>query len=162
MFFIVVQYKYCAMPLQLQRIILLFALFIILFLGLRFLIVPESFGEYGHYRGASLEENKNRVPKYIDQEECANCHEEIAELTTYGLHDIVSCQICHGPGYLHQDTTHYVEMYEPRTREFCGICHQVLSGRPNTWVNQVSMKEHNLEENCIDCHNPHEPWLELE
>lgn len=150
------------MPLQLQRILLLFSIFIFVFIGLRFFIVDESFGQYGHYRGASLEENGAMQPRYIDQEECTACHEETAELITTGLHDILNCQICHGPGYLHRDTTHYVDMFVPKTREFCGTCHQKISGRPTDWVNQVDLKEHKTEENCIDCHNPHEPWLELE
>ena len=151
-----------AMPLQLQRILLLFILFIVLFLIVRHFAVPESFGQYGHYRGASLQEISIKNPKYISQEECAKCHGEISELITEGLHDIVSCQICHGPGYLHQDTFNYVSMQVPRTRDYCSNCHQVLTGRPTNWVNQIDIREHYIEKNCIECHNPHEPWMELE
>ena len=150
------------MPAQLQRIILLFLLFIAVFLILKHFLVAESFGEYGHYRGASLQENSDQEPKYIDQEKCAECHEDIVDLHSSGLHDIVGCQICHGPGYRHIDTTLHVELKKPDTREYCGSCHQMMTGRPTTWVNQVDLKEHNTDKNCINCHNPHEPWLELE
>jgi ribosomal protein L37AE/L43A len=150
------------MPLQLQRILLLFAVFIFLFLLIRYFAIPDSFGQYGHYRGASLDENSMKTVKYISQEECTQCHAEIAELITDGLHDIVKCQICHGPGYLHKDTLNYVSMLKPNTREHCSICHQTLAGRPSYWINQVDIREHNIEKNCIECHNPHEPWMELE
>jgi len=48
------------MPAQLNRILLLFIAFIGLFLLVRHFLIPESFGQYGHYRGESLNDIASR------------------------------------------------------------------------------------------------------
>ena len=52
------------MPPQIKRLLPLFALFIGLFLLVRHLLIPESFGEFGHYRGNSLGENADKPLHY--------------------------------------------------------------------------------------------------
>jgi ribosomal protein L37AE/L43A len=151
------------MPVQLQRIFLVFLGFIVLFFIAKHFLTADTFGQYGHYRGASLEENKQHVAKYVDQETCADCHQEIVDLAEQGLHDIVKCQICHGPGYLHIDTTNYTELKVIDTRKYCGTCHNLHPARPADEVAQIRLTEHKEDEDkCINCHNPHEPWLDLD
>ena len=83
------------MPPQLKTLIPLFAIFIVLFLIGRHLVVPESFGKEGHYRFNSVAEN--------------------AEL---------SCETCHGPGFAHYEDPDSSRLIVPESREFCGLCHQ--------------------------------------
>jgi hypothetical protein len=44
-------------PPQIPRLALAFGVFITLFLVLRHFLVPETFGEYDHYRAVSLIDN---------------------------------------------------------------------------------------------------------
>ena len=68
------------MPAQLRRLIPLFILFIGIFLLIRHFLVPDTFGQYGHYRGNSLEENASLETVYADVEDCKACHYEVQEL----------------------------------------------------------------------------------
>ena len=146
------------MPPQIKRLALYFAIFIGLFLVVRHFLVPESFGKYGHYRAFSLDENAAKDIHYAGKEACTECHQEIAEGLSTDLHDIISCEICHGPGLDHADFPESVDLTRPREREFCGKCHALHTARSSNVVHQVDLAEHNTGKNCIDCHNPHMPW----
>ena len=66
--------QYLIMPAQINRILLLFVAFIGLFLLVRHFLVPETFGQYGHYRGNSLIDNSSREMVFADKEDCFACH----------------------------------------------------------------------------------------
>ena len=51
-------------PPHLKRFALAFTLFISVFLIIRHFLVPETFGQYGFYRGASLGEIEQAPVKY--------------------------------------------------------------------------------------------------
>src|SRR5210317_1832130 len=89
------------MPAQLTRILSLFIVFIGLFLLARHLLIPESFGQYGHYRGNSLLDNESVELTYADREDCYACHSDILEELESEMHAGLSCLICHGPGGAH-------------------------------------------------------------
>ncbi len=89
------------MPAQLNRILLLFIAFIGLFLLVRHFLIPDTFGQYGHYRGDSLEDNMSREMTYADKEDCFACHSDIQEKLENEMHAGLSCLICHGPGRRH-------------------------------------------------------------
>ena len=67
------------MPAQLNRILLLFIAFIGLFLLVRHFLIPETFGQYGHYRGESLNDNSSIEIVFADKEDCLACHPDISE-----------------------------------------------------------------------------------
>lgn len=146
------------MPPQIKRLLLLFAIFIGLFLLIRHFLVPESFGKFGHYRGLSLEENAAKKLHYAGRESCAECHLEIADQLSTDLHDILSCESCHGAGLAHAESPDSTGMFRPKEREFCGLCHAFNPARRSDAVHQVDLAEHNAGKYCIDCHNPHAPW----
>jgi DnaJ-class molecular chaperone len=146
------------MPPQLKRILPLFILFIILFLVVRSFLVPESFGEAGHYRFNSLDDNSNRELYYAGKQACAECHEEYLEYLSTDMHAGLSCETCHGPGLKHIATEDAANIQVPRTRELCGLCHGLNPTRKKDVVAQVDLKEHNVEQSCVECHNPHMPW----
>ena len=89
------------MPLQIKRLALLFGFLIIAFLVARHFLIPESFGEFGHYRGLALDENKAYDAKYTGQKVCADCHDDVLELKLADMHAKISCETCHGPGWKH-------------------------------------------------------------
>jgi len=146
------------MPLQLQRLLLVFAVFIGIMLGLKYFLTPESWREYGPYRGNAIREIGAKDIKFVQMDDCAMCHDSIAELKNQGEHISIQCEICHGPGYMHiEDETNPMEIIEGRA--LCLRCHALNPARPQNVIKQIDDAEHNAEEDCITCHNPHQPWL---
>ena len=146
------------MPPQLKRLIPLFAVFVGLFLLARYFLVPESFGEYGHYRGASLEENTQRDLHFAGKETCAMCHDDIATYLMEDRHAALSCEVCHGPGMDHANMPDEYMLLKPAEREHCGKCHALHAAKNPDVILQVDLTEHFPETECITCHNPHKPW----
>ena len=137
----------------------MFVVFIGLFLVARYFLVPDSFGQYGHYRGESLAENEAKPVHYAGKQACIECHEDINEKLETDLHAELSCEVCHGPGDAHIQAPDSVILEKPSTRQFCGTCHTKTPARPAKAITQVDIEEHHIEKNnCIDCHNPHAVW----
>lgn len=147
------------MPLYIKRLLIAFAVFILLFLVARHFLRPATFGQYGHFRGASLQENAARQVKHVGAQSCISCHDTIVKLKKSGLHTSLNCEACHGAAYEHVKSPKKCKLNKPKGREFCGICHQQNAARPKDLIKQVDLKKHNTESNCVECHNPHEPWL---
>lgn len=146
------------MPIQVKRLLSVFIVFVGIMIGLKFLLTPESWREYGPYRGNAITEIADQEAKYVQTETCAMCHDSIAELKDRGLHISIQCEICHGPGYLHVEDE-YVDMAIPENSQFCMTCHAINAARSNKIIKQIDAIEHSEGEECISCHNPHEPWL---
>jgi len=149
------------MPLHVKRLIIVFAAFILLSILIRYLLIPESFGEYGHYRAASLKENSEKELRYAGEEYCIECHDDIGNLKNEGPHGNVKCEVCHGPGYKHVEEPEVTNIITPDGREFCGKCHSLNAAKKSINVIQIDLADHNIESDCIECHNPHEPWHEM-
>src|SRR5665647_561649 len=142
-------------PPQLKRLFLAFTIFISAFLIIRHFLVPETFGQYGFYRGASLEEIAQTPLKYAGQEACFNCHQDIEDLKQLDVHSEVRCETCHGPGQKHSENGDTTLLELPVSRESCGICHSTNAAKQKDAIFQVSLEEHNTQKKCIECHNPH-------
>ena len=144
------------MPVQLKRLLILAVVLVSFFFFLKYLLTPESFGQYGHYRGNALAENAAFEAKYLGSKACIECHEDIVAEKNEGFHSTLECENCHGPGYMHiLDSEN--ELKKPDSRDFCAICHAYNRARPVKAATQQDIKEHNPEFKCIECHNPHTP-----
>ncbi len=151
------------MPAQINRILLLFIVFIGLFLVVRHFLIPETFGQYGHYRGDSLIDNAGREKTFADAEDCHACHSDILEKLESEMHAGLSCLICHGPGRIHVEDPQSGNIAKESGREFCGRCHDSHPARSNDVVFQVDINTHHTEKtDCIECHNPHTLWEGME
>lgn len=150
------------MPTQLKRLIPLFIIFIGLFLIVRYLLIPDSFGQFGHYRGDSLIDNASKEIVFATKESCFECHDDIQEKLENDMHAELSCLTCHGPGQAHVNDPFEGKITKESGREFCGRCHHINAARSIDVVYQVDIKTHNAEMNCIECHNPHEVWEGME
>ncbi|MGQ8336647.1 cytochrome c3 family protein [Sunxiuqinia sp. A32] len=151
--------KLIAMPPQLKTLIPLFAVFIILFLVARHFLIPESFGDIDHYRANSINEIAAAPVHYVGNSVCIDCHDTEGALLESDAHAGLSCETCHGPGYLHIEDAEANVLAKPGTRKFCGQCHAINPARKLEVINQIDIDTHNMErENCIDCHNPHAVW----
>jgi len=145
------------MPIQVKRLLLVFAIFIGIMLVLVYYYTPDSFGEYGHYRGKALDEISAKDPKYMQMETCAMCHDSIAGVKAESVHKSIQCETCHGPGNKHVDDPENVKMDLPMERELCLRCHMKNLARPSGVIVQIDNSEHYVDEQCITCHNPHQP-----
>ena len=145
------------MPKQLTRLIIVFLIFISLFLVIRHFLVPESFYKFGHYRADALKDNEDHQVKYIDAAMCSACHTDIDSLKVSGPHKNINCQTCHGPGYLHVEDPSKNVLIKPTERAFCGKCHSLNAARPCNIIKQQDIAQHNIDNKCVECHNPHQP-----
>ena len=145
------------MPPQLRTLIPLFVLLVAIFLVARYFLVPESFGEAGHYRFDSLDDNRAKPMHYAGKDACAECHEDYL-LEQSNMQAGLSCETCHGPGLAHYDNPDTARLLLPIEREHCGLCHSYNPSRSSGVITMIDLNEHNPEDNCIDCHNPHTPW----
>ncbi|NQU34499.1 MAG: hypothetical protein HQ521_14805 [Bacteroidetes bacterium] len=146
------------MPPQLKRLLPLFAAFVIVFLIVRQLLIPESFGEHGHYRFNSVEDNKIKELHYAGKDMCNDCHEDQAINLASDVHATIACETCHGPGLAHIELETATSIIKPTDRNFCGLCHALSPTRKSNVIVQVDLSDHNIEQLCIECHNPHMPW----
>lgn len=146
--------------------ILLLVVLIAMLLG-RSLFVPETWGEFGPYRGAAVAEHRDKPIRHGGNDSCAMCHDTEYADHAAGVHASVQCESCHGPVAFHVDLEEgevLAEMPVRRSRELCELCHRRLDPRPADFP-QVDPREHVLSNGgeftadaCFECHDPHSPF----
>lgn len=170
------------MPQQIWRLLIAFTIFIILFLLLRYLMVPKSFGELGHYRALAINDIASKPTHFAGKASCNKCHSDIVRENSLGNHAGLACEGCHGPAYKHvlyADTVpgakipDSLQLPMPTERKDCALCHnrnlariKIRSDTVNySVIKQIKADEHypinkktNEKLKCIDCHNPHSPF----
>ena len=144
------------MPSQITRLLIFLIVVGAIFLFVRRLFVPESFGEIGHYRAAAVDEIISQEIKYAGHQACQDCHDDISEKKSKSYHRSVNCETCHGPGEEHIQSGGEVLPEKPRDRGYCTLCHEYNPARPTGYA-QIDPVVHNPAKRCIICHNPHAP-----
>lgn len=136
-------------------------------------LVPETFGEYGHYRATALEEIAAQKPLFQGRDVCYECHDDIVDLVLKDTHHSVNCEDCHGPAQLHvafqmgEDdegiTEEMAVLPRNKDRSLCLLCHRRLHARPASFPQVVPevhvgfLRKDGVEVDCVECHDPHEP-----
>ena len=141
------------MPPQILRLVLLTLVIIGSYFVLRMFLKPESFGEFGHYRGAALAERAALEPVFAGAKACAECHTEVIEVQDKHEHRRISCESCHGPARAHARDPDVKTTVFAETR--CLRCHAQEPARPIT-QKQIVATDH-YEGKCLECHLPHNP-----
>jgi hypothetical protein len=144
------------MPQQVKRLLGLFVAIVVIFIIVRRIFVPPSFGKYGHYRATSISSIVSQEIKYAGEITCAECHDDIVSIKNKSYHRGLSCEVCHGPAYAHTQAPDEVELPAPKKRSYCPLCHGYNPSRP-TGFPQIDPARHNPLKPCITCHNPHDP-----
>jgi len=145
-------------PQQLIPLAIIFALTIAALVVARKVFVPPTFGDLGHYRAASIEENASLEISYAGVEACAECHDDVVATKQNSLHKGVSCEVCHGPAADHVEAPDEHTPRAPRERGYCPLCHGYQPARPSGFP-QIIPAVHNPGKPCMECHNPHNPLL---
>ena len=140
---------------HLVRLVLLIAVGMLIFLGVRNLAVPPGFGQYGHYRGPSLNEIRAQQISFAGQDVCEACHTEQHDKAAAGPHRGVHCEACHGSQAKHAEDVN-LKPSLPKTPELCIQCHEAGAAKPKKFP-QVVSAEHSGGVDCKTCHQPHNP-----
>ena len=138
----------------------LFVLAFLVFLIVRHYVVPKSFGQYGHYRGAAIDEVAQRPVKFAGHEACETCHSDEADKKKAGKHAHVNCEACHGALASHAsaDDPTAVKPVLPDTAVLCAQCHTASAAKPKGFP-QVDPANHYPGPPCGSCHQPHNPGM---
>jgi len=144
------------MPQQVPRLLAVFAIAIGALLIARRLLIPETFGDLGHYRAAAVDTIAARPVKYAGRQQCSLCHNALAGRHAGGNHAGVSCEVCHGPAAAHTQAPMDTKPEIIRERRLCTTCHAFNPSRPLGFA-QIDTVAHNPRLPCIGCHQPHTP-----
>ncbi len=142
---------------HLVRLVILAAIFVVVFLIIRKAVVPAGFGRYGHYRAGALDDIRARPISFAGHEACETCHDEQAQKKARGKHAQVACEACHGPLAAHADDPETHKAIKPDPATLCMRCHQADSAKPKTFPQVAG--DHAGGESCVTCHNPHSPAM---
>ena len=145
---------------HMKRAMMLLVIAIIGFISVRALVVPDSFGQYGWYRGDSVADNRNNQIGHAESVSCSeeNCHKTIYKIWVDSGHKTVNCETCHGPFHDHVSNIRITPQPADDSREFCGKCHFKRVARPSSFP-QIEPEIHGENLKCAYCHNPHKPWF---
>ena len=69
--------KWNVIPQQIRTLLILTVILVAIFIIGRKLLIPKTFGEYGHYRAAAVDLNMATKMHYAGQQICGECHEEV-------------------------------------------------------------------------------------
>lgn len=140
-------------PPQINRLILLTLAIVASYLVARYFLTPPTFGQYGWYRGAALEEIAVRTPVYAGKQACDECHSDKLEELAKGKHQTLTCEGCHGVSSPHAANPDILPVKMEGSH--CIRCHEKNDARPD-WFKQIVVKEHYAGK-CSECHIPHNP-----
>lgn len=141
------------MPPQITRLVLLAGGIAATYSVARVALTPKSFGQYGHYRGAALEEIASRDTTFAGAKACYECHDDTREKLAKFEHRGIACESCHGPAKAHANNS---DLDVPkRTNATCLRCHTANSAAPS-WLKQIVPADH-YDGQCVECHLPHQP-----
>jgi hypothetical protein len=62
---------------HLIRLVAVIVVLLAIFVVLRVAVVPRSFGQYGHYRGAAIAETAARPIAFAGHDACEVCHTDV-------------------------------------------------------------------------------------
>jgi hypothetical protein len=141
------------LPPQIFRLVLLTVAIVASYAVARVFLTPQSFGEFGWYRGNALGEIAARTPVYAGKQACDECHSEILQKLAKDSHKTLSCEACHGVSKEHAENPDVLPV--KLTGSHCIRCHEANPSRP-AWFKQIVVKEH-YNGKCSECHIPHQP-----
>ena len=121
-------------------------------------LVPDGFGELGHYRSGALADAASRTVAFAGRTSCLDCHGDAGDALRAGKHASLGCEACHGPLAAHAADPAEAKAVRPAAASLCPVCHEPNAAKPGTFP-QVDVKEHAGGAACSDCHAPHQPGI---
>lgn len=143
---------------HLVRLALLFGAGIVVFLAIRAALLPDGFGELGHFRTGAIAANRERPLRYAGRAACDECHSEFTQKLAAAKHHQIGCESCHGPLAAHVADADAAHPAKIDAIDLCSRCHAANPSRPQAHP-QVVIAEHSEGESCTECHDAHDPSL---
>lgn len=141
-------------------------------LSVKALLVPSDFGEYGHYRTGAIYDELNQAVRNQTNNSCLECHPFIKKIHLSGVHQTVSCEVCHGPNADHAASGKKIAGMPVKRgdeiKHLCLRCHnKIIRARPEELIKMVNIPQHleekrvRIDNNCNQCHHVHAPlkWV---
>lgn len=152
------------------RLAVVLAVLVVLGVLARGMFLPDTMGQYGHYRGSDIEDQRNVPIRNHTNDACFECHRPIRLIHKAGVHKTVSCEFCHGSYADHIQDGKYAGKLPVKQdleiKDLCLRCHnKVIKARPETSIKVVAMPQHleekhvQIDHNCNQCHMVHDPML---
>ena len=145
---------------HLFRLAVVFIVGAALFAIVHRLLVPSSFGRYGHFRADAIVEIASRPVSFAGHQTCETCHSDVLEVKTKGKHARIACESCHDALSSHADDPS-IQPKKLDAAVLCAGCHEASTAKPN-WFPQVVSEEHSSGIVCTTCHQPHNPVIEVQ
>lgn len=132
------------------------------------LLLPESWGVYGHYRADAIAESAAEPIRHGTNASCFSCHPYEAGIHKKGLHKTISCEFCHGTYADHvEGGKKSMALPVKRNEEITTLClrchNSQIKARAVAVIKTVGMPDH-LEKQkvktthtCNQCHHVHAP-----
>ena len=144
---------------HLIRLAALFAVGVTAFIVIRAALIPEGFGELGHYRSGAIEDNRDQPLIHGGRAGCIECHDDKTLSENGAGHTKVGCEACHGALAAHAAEPDTLMPTLPEPVALCSGCHEHSVARPS-WFPQVYVEDHAGAESCLECHEAHQPGIE--
>lgn len=154
------------MPKHIRSLLAILVVLALMFVAGKIYFPPKSFGIYGHYRAASVEDIATAHPTYLTPVSFSTAYPKQYETWSAGIHKVVKCQVCHttvGMTMNMASLAGTAELSSSPTlpaagdsRKLCVKCHERIAGRPD-YMPQIDVDSHSKGQACTACHNPHSP-----
>lgn len=125
---------------------------VILFQGVRMLLVPADFGihgksfTYNFYRKSNIDDWKAFKVKYSGKKSCdgEKCHAKNVKQNLSADHKVVECENCHGVNASHLNDPKKFKYKIDRSRYLCIRCHGYLPypGNFKSTIRAIDLKKH--------------------
>jgi len=132
------------------------------------LLLPDSFGVYGHYRADAITEAALVPIRHGTNASCFKCHPFEAKIHKTGRHQTISCEFCHGTYADHVADGKKIGTLpvkkEKEITTLCLRCHNTeIKARKEEVIKTIAMPNHlkdqnvKITHNCNQCHHVHAP-----
>lgn len=127
------------------------------------ILPPATFGQFGWYRGDSVQQNMNLPLSHVGSNSCLECHDQVNTKWALSIHSTVSCESCHGAAAEHVETNSSLGLIVPLD-QLCVLCHSESISRPEEFP-QINSDDHwtnitlhnipsKINSTCTSCHEP--------
>ena len=155
------------MPKHITRLLMIMAIAVVVVFTVKKLLVPDSFYQYGHYRGDAVAEIASKVPKLQGSASCQSCHKEVYAEWSSGIHRKATqdnkvqglvikngpgCEVCHtGPVGNHPSKEPMPLSVEDKITSITHLEHTVHPA--NVPGRNLMMAPQEMNGLCLNCHD---------
>ena len=154
------------MPKHIVRLLALITVVAIVVFPAKKFLIPDSFYQYGHYRGNAVAEIASKVPKLQGSASCQSCHKEAYAEWTAGIHRKATrnnsiqgvvykygpgCEVCHtGPAGNHPTKEPMPLSVEDKVTSITHSEHKVHPA--NVPGRKLLLSPEDMRSVCLNCH----------